>query len=155
MAYKWHFFTIKDITPGINPYRAAHPVRTRNGHRQQWPHLQPMSSAHGDGHNHGHQHPYSAHGKEPSKANHTRPPATSHRHTQPHRATSPAGIRFHLASTPYRATHPVTATHPRPPTPIRRTRQRTRHGQHTQHRQPVTTHHGNTGQRGNGRRGNC
>ena len=35
--------------PASTPYRAAHTVRTRNGHRQQWPHLQPMRSAPGDG----------------------------------------------------------------------------------------------------------
>ena len=25
MAYKWHFFTIKDITPGINPVSSNEP----------------------------------------------------------------------------------------------------------------------------------
>ena len=69
--------------------RAAHPVRIRNGHRQQWPHLQPISSAPGDGltTTATSQHPYSAYGKEPSTANQHTTPATSHRPTRLHLAT--------------------------------------------------------------------
>ena len=56
--------------------RATHPIRTRNGHRQQRPHLQPMSSAHDDGLTTTATNTHTAH---TAKNQARRPPATRHR----------------------------------------------------------------------------